>query len=76
MLNGLKMQFNLNQCIVRGLDGKIITMGPHKGIYEIMFIELYGTNATNLAQLVKKNSACEFGHRRLGHLNVNGAHVL
>ena len=35
MLNVLKIQFNLNECIVRSLDGEVIAMGLHKGdLYE------------------------------------------
>jgi hypothetical protein len=40
---------------------KVITMGLHKGsLRKREFIELYGTNATNLAQSMKKNGACAF----------------
>ena len=29
LLNGLKMQFNLNECIVKDPDGEVIVMGLH-----------------------------------------------
>lgn len=33
MLNGLKVQINLKECIVRCLDEEMIEMGQHKGIF-------------------------------------------
>ena len=56
--NGLKMQFNLNEYIVRGLDGEVNAIGLHNDIlYKIIFTKVYGANfsSTDLDQSWEKN---------------------
>ena len=58
--NGLKMQFNLNECIVRGPDGEMIVMKLRKdNLYKMNFTKVHRTDAANLAQSSKKNGAFE-----------------
>lgn len=40
--NGLKMKFNLDECNIRNLDGKMIVMRLHKGnLYEMNVIKVH-----------------------------------
>jgi hypothetical protein len=49
--NGLKVQFNLNKCIVKFCDGEVIANAPRKqNMYEINFVEVHEVEATNLVQ--------------------------
>lgn len=51
MLNGLKIQFNINKCIVKSCDGETIVIVPRKqNTYEINFVEVHGTDVANLVQ--------------------------
>ena len=48
--NKLKVQFNLNKCIVRGLDKEIIAMKLREGnLYNMNFIKVYEADVANLA---------------------------
>lgn len=50
LLNKLKVQFNLNEFIVRSSDDEIIAIVSRKGnLYQMNFIKVYGTNVANLA---------------------------
>ena len=43
MPNGLKVQFNLNDSILRGPHGEVIVIGlRNSNLYEINFIKVYG----------------------------------
>lgn len=47
--NGLKVQFNLKECVMKGPDGEVIAMGLHNGnLYNLY--KIHGVDATHLAQ--------------------------
>lgn len=54
----------------------MIVMGLRKNnLYEMNFTKVHGTDALNLTQSLKKDGACELGHRRIGHLAVKSVHA-
>ena len=61
MSNGLKVLFNLNQCIVNSYDSEYIGIAVREH---------------NLEQSPMIDDAFEFWHHRLGHLNVKGVYTL
>lgn len=77
LLDGLKVQFNLNEYIVRGPDREVNVIGLHKGnLYETQFSKVHGADVANLAQSMAKDGAFELGCRRLKHLNMKHIHAL
>lgn len=49
--NGLKLQFNLNECNVRGPNGNVIAMGLDNGnLYKIKLTNVHGTDVADLIQ--------------------------
>ena len=75
--NDLKIQFNLNECIVKSCNGEAIAIAPRKrNLYEINFVKVHEAEATNLVQSPTGDGALELWHRCLGHLNVKGVHTL
>ena len=47
--NGLKIQFNLNECIVKSYNGEAIAIAPCKrNLYKINFVKVHKVKATNL----------------------------
>lgn len=53
--NKLKVQFNLNECIVKSSDDEVIAIVLREGnLYQMNFIKVYGTYVANLAQSWKK----------------------
>ena len=77
MLNGLKIQFNLNKCIVKICDCEaiVIALREHK-LYEINFVKLHKEEATNLVQALTRDGAFRLWLYQLGHLNVKGDLIL
>ena len=74
---GLKIQFNLNECIVRGPDGEVISIRLHNGnLYEMNFKNVHIADAVDLVQSWRKDNAFEFWNCRLGHLNVKCVNTL
>ena len=56
LLKGLKVQFNLNEHIVRALDGEIIVMISYKyNLHEINFTGVDRMDTANFTQLYIKN---------------------
>lgn len=69
--NEWKVQFNLNERIVKSGDGEVNAIGLHKGnLYEIQLSKVHRVDVANLAQSLVKGHARELGHRWLEHLNV------
>lgn len=75
--SGSKMQFNLNKCIVKNSDGKLIAITLYKGnLYHMNFIKVHGAVPTNLVQTLNKDHALEFWHHYYRHLNMKSVHIL
>ena len=61
------MQFNQNECIVRGPNGEMIAMGlRNDDLYEIIFIKVRGVDMGNLEQSWKKDGHLRLSIVRLG----------
>ncbi len=74
--NGCKVQFNMNECIVRAFDGEVIAIALREGnFYQMTFTNVCEMHVTNLAQNSTIDGALELWHRRLGHLNIKGVHA-
>ncbi len=74
--SGCKVQFNMNECIVRAFDGEVITIALREGnLYQVTFTKVCEMHVANVAQTSTIDGALELWHRRLGHLNVKGVHV-
>ena len=74
--NDLRIQFNLNKCIIKSCDGEAITIVPHEqNLYKIGFVKVQGMEVANLVQSPMGNGALELWNRRLGHLNMNNVHT-
>ncbi len=75
--SGLKVQFNLNECIVKASDGEAIAIAPREGnLYQMNFMKVHGVDAANLVQSPTGDGGLELWHRRLGHLNEKGVRTL
>jgi len=75
--SGLKVQFNLNECIVKGSDGEAIAVAPREGnLYQMNFAKVHGADAAHLVQSPTGDGGLELWHRRLGHLNEKGVRML
>ena len=47
--DGLKIQFNLNECIVKSCDGEVIVIAPReRKLYAINFVNVHEAEVTNL----------------------------
>ena len=64
---GLKVHFNLLECVVRANNGDMLAIA----LLESNLYQLH-TNVVNETEM----SIFEFGHKRLGHLNVNNVKML
>jgi hypothetical protein len=74
--SGCKVQFNMNECIVRAFDGEVIAIALREGnLYQMTFTKVCEMHVANLAQTSTIDGALELWHRRLGHLNIKGVHV-
>jgi hypothetical protein len=69
--NGLKVQFNLNKCVIKFCNGEVIAIALRKqNLYEINFVEMHESDMANLVQYSKGDGALELWHHCLGHLNM------
>lgn len=58
--NGLKIQFNLNERIVRGLNGEVAVIELRNGnLYEINFNNVHKANVVDLVQSWRRDNALE-----------------
>jgi hypothetical protein len=75
--SGCKVQFNMNECIVRAFDGEVIAIAlPEGNLYQMTFTKVCKMHVANLAQTSTIDGALELWHRRLGHLSIKGVHAL
>jgi len=75
--SGCKVQFNMNECIVRAFDGEVIAIALREGnLYQVTFTKVCEMHVANMAQTSTIDGALELWHCRLGHLNVKGVHAL
>jgi hypothetical protein len=75
--SGCKVQFNMNECIVRAFDGEVIAIALREGnLYQMTFTKVCEMHVANLAQTSTIDGALELWHRHLGHLNTKGVHAL
>jgi hypothetical protein len=75
--SGCKVQFNMNECIVRAFDGEVIAVALREGnLYQMTFTKVCEMHVANLAQTSTIDGALELWHCRLGHLNIKGVHAL
>lgn len=66
VLNGLKVQFNLNKCIIKFCNDKAIAFTScERNLYEINFVMVHKAKAANLVQFPTGNDALELWHRHL-----------
>ena len=72
--NKLKVQFNLNECIVKIYNSKVIARQGN--LYEINFVKVYKADAANLVQFPTGDGALKFWHHHLSHLTVKNIHML
>jgi hypothetical protein len=73
-LNGLKVEFDDNACIVRAANRKVIARLPREGSLYQMPFSMY--DMANVAHQMPQSAPLELRHRRLGHLNVKNLKVL
>jgi hypothetical protein len=77
LASGCKVQFNMNECIVRSFDGEVIAIALREGnLYQVTFTKVCEMHVANVAQTSTIDGALEFWHCCLGHLNVKGVHAL
>src|SRR5579875_408018 len=73
-LNGLKVEFDDDACIVRAANRKVIVRLPREGsLYEMPF-SIH--DLANVAHQMPQSAPLELWHRRLGHLNVKSVKAL
>ncbi len=73
--SGCKVQFSMNECIVRAFDGEVIAIALREGnLYQMTFTKVCEVHVANVAQT--STIALVLWHRRLGHLNIKGMHAL
>ena len=74
--NSLKIQFNLNKCIVKSCDGEANANMPREcNLYEINFVEVHEVEVTNLMQVPTTDDMLKLWHHSLDNLNVKGVHT-
>jgi len=72
-----KVQFNMNECIVKAFDGEVIAIALCEGnLYQVTFPKVCEMHVANVAQTSTIDGALELWHRCLGHLNLKGVHAL
>lgn len=75
--NGLKVQFNLNEDIIKSCDGKTIVITPYKeNLYENNFTNIHKVYTMNMVQSSAGDGALTLWHHCLGHLNMIGVYTL
>ena len=69
--NGLKVQFNLNECIVTSCNSEAVVIALREDIlYKINFMKVHESDVAKLVQSPLEYDALKLWHRRLGHLSV------
>ena len=64
VLNGLKVQFNLNEYIVKFCNSEVIAIALHeRSLYKINFVKVHEADTTNLVQSRTRDDVFEFWHR-------------
>ena len=77
VLNNLKVQFNLNKCIIKSCNSEAIAITSRKrNLYRINFVKVHEAKAANLVQSPTEDDTLVLWHRLLGHLNIKGVHTL
>lgn len=62
MSNGLNVQFNLNEWIVKSYNDEVIAIIPRKcNLYEINFVKVHEAETTNLMQFQQEMTLSNFG---------------
>ena len=75
--NGLKVQFNLNKCIVTPCNSEAVVIAIREDIlYKINFVKVHELDVANLVQSPSEYDALKLWHRRLGHLSMKDVHTL
>jgi hypothetical protein len=75
--NGLKVQFNINECIICVSDGHSVAIAPReRNLYHLHVVKIHGMNAANLVQSNGGDGGLQLWHRRLDHLNESGVRTL
>lgn len=76
VVNGLNIQFILNECIVKFCNDKAIMIAScEKNLYEVNFMKVHEVDGAILMQSPMGDIALELWHRCLGYLNVKGVHT-
>lgn len=75
--NNWKVQFNLNECIVKSLYSESIVIAPRQdNLYNMNIMNVHKMDAVRLVQYLMEHDAFKLWHRCLEHLNVKGFYVL
>ena len=75
--SGLKVQFNINECIIRASDDDTVAIAPREGnLYHLHVVKEHGMDAANSVQSNGRDGGLQLWHRRLGHLNEKGVPAL
>ena len=75
--SGLKVQFNINECIIRASDGHPVAIAPREGnLYHLHVVKVHGMDAANSVQSNGGDGGLQIWHRHLGHLNEKGVRAL
>ena len=75
--SGLRVQFNINECIIRTSDGHPVAIAPQEGnLYHLHVVKVHGMDAVNLMQSNRGDGGLQLCHRHLGHLNEKGVRAL
>lgn len=73
---GLKVQFNINECIVSGMDEEIIVIELCKGkLYEMNFTKVHEALTTNFVLSLKRDGILEIQNHHRGYLNLENLFV-
>ena len=76
LLNGLKVQFLVNECIVGGANGDVVVIAQCEGnLYQMTFMEVCVGDAANFVRLHVRGGSAKLWHHRFGHLNVRRAYA-
>ena len=77
LLNGLKVQFLANKCIVGGANGDMVAIAWHeRNLYQMTFSEACGVDVANFVCSHVGGGLVELWHCRLGYLNVRSVYAL
>jgi len=77
VFSDLKVQFNINECIIWTSDGHPVAITPREGnLYHLHVVNVHRMDATNLVQSNGEDGGLQLWNRRLGHLNEKGVRAL